>query len=136
MPKTWEPTRRGVRDLTNYIRQNGKGTTVYTVATHRDWGLGAEQTYSAHTFTHTQPITGIWQAGHLSPHALLSGFGRVYADPPRGIRNSADPAPQVAGPLGRGDYSGYLDEAEIRGLGKRVRSGSDPATRPSHGRRH
>jgi hypothetical protein len=135
MPKTWEPGRKGVRDLTRYIAQNGKGTTVYTVS---EQALNAApwedaRMWSARTFDWRSPITGHWMTEHLSVEGLLAQEGTVYEQPPRGMRELGSPARQVAGPLGSNDYEGRLDEAELRGLGKRVRNGSDPASRPRRG---
>lgn len=132
MARTWEPGRKGARDLNRYIR---KGTTVYTVrkiATHMAPYEDPER-YHAHTFDWRSPATGNWMTGHLSAEGLLLQEGKVYEQPPRGMRNAADPAPQVAGPLGSNDYTGYLDDAEISGLEKRVKSGSDPHTRQMRG---
>jgi len=131
MPDYFEPTKRGVRQLTDYIKRGGKGTTVYTITEHKDWGIGTERTYNDHVFTHRQPITGIWLAGTNSAHDLLAKHGRVYTKPPQGngIRHLGDPAPQVAGPLGHGVYEGVLDEAELRGLEKRLRGAPHPRTR-------
>lgn len=126
--KVFEPTKRGAKQLTDYIKRNGKDTTVYTIMTCKDWGLGSERLYNEHTFDNRQPITGIWQAGHLSPAGLLAGFGTVYTEPPRKMRRLGDPAPQVRFPLGE-DYHGVLDEAELRGLEKQVCDGSNPRTR-------
>lgn len=126
--KTFEPTTRGAKQLTDYIKRNGKGTTVYTIMTCKDWGIGEEQLYNEHTFASRQPITGIWQAGHLSPEGLLSTCGKVYTEPPRGVRRLGDPSPQVRFPLGE-DYRGVLDEAEIRGLAKHLHGAPDPRAR-------
>lgn len=126
--KIFEPNKRGARQLTDYIKTNGKGTTVYTIMACKDWGIGPEKLYNEHTFDHRQPITGIWQAGHLSPEGLLSGFGKVYTEPPRGVRRLGDPSPQVRSPLGE-DHRGFIDETEIRGLAKRLRDAPDPRTR-------
>lgn len=126
--KTWEPTKRGARDLNRWL---STGVTVYTV-NHHATNLGAyedSRTYSAHTFDRRSGVTGNWMTGHLSAQGLLAQSGTVYEQPPRGLRHIADPAPQVAGPLGNGDYTAHLDEAEIRGLGKRLRDSSDPHTR-------
>ena len=132
MSKTWEPTRRGIRDLNRHVR---KGTVVYTVrnvakniAPYED-----DQLYAAHEFTWRSPVTGHWMTGHLSAEGLLLQEGKVYDAPPRGVRNLADPAPQVGAPLGSDDYRGYLDDAEIRGLEKHVKNGSDPYTRGMKG---
>ncbi|MGW5636454.1 hypothetical protein [Streptomyces sp. NPDC003832] len=126
--KTWEPTRRGIRDLNRHIR---KGTVVYTVskqARHMAPWNDAEL-WSAHEFTWRSPITGHWMTGHKSAEGLLQTEGTVYEQPPRGMRPLAGPGPQVAGPLGDGEYEGRLDEAEIRGLEKHVRDGSNPRHR-------
>lgn len=137
MPKTWEPSRKGIRDLTRYISENGKGTTVYTVSEQAlnmaPWEDA--KMWSARTFDARSPITGHWLTGHLSVAGLLAQEGTVYEQPPRGMRELGSPGRQVAGPVGHGDYSAYLDEAEIRGLGKRVQNGSDPALRPRRGER-
>lgn len=132
MPRTWEPGRKGARDLNRFIR---KGTVVYTVrkiATHMAPYEDPER-YHEHVFDWQSPITGHWMTGHLSAEGLLLQEGKVYEQPPRGMRNAADPAPQVAGPLGSNDYRGYLDDAEIRGLEKHVKNGSDPYTRGMKG---
>lgn len=125
--KTWERTKKGARDLNRHI---SKGTTVYTVANMATNLAPYEdaQTYSAHTFDRQSRITGLWMTGHLSVEGLLAQYGTVHEQPPRGMRNIAGPAPQVAGPLG-GDYEGVLDEAELRGLEKHVAGSSDPRTR-------
>lgn len=132
MSKTWQPGRKGARDLNRHI---SKGTTVYTVrkiatnlAPYED-----PERYHAHTFDWFNRLTGHWMTGHLSAEGLLLQEGTVYAEPPRGMRNAADPAPQYAAPLGSNDYRGHLDSAEIRGLEKRVKDGSDPYTRGGRG---
>ncbi|MFD4547255.1 hypothetical protein [Streptomyces sp. NPDC058466] len=84
--------------------------------------------YSEIVFTSRRPFTGTPSAGSMDAVSLCQNHGPVYENPPRGMRNIADPAPQVGAPLGN-DYTAHLDEAEIRGLGKRVRDASDPRTR-------
>jgi len=125
--RSWEPTKKGARDLDRWL---SKGKTVYTlrnvarsIAPYED-----SQLYSAHTFTWRSPLTGHWMTGHLSAAGLLAQEGTVYEQPPKGVRNLADPAPQVAGPLPKG-YVGHLDEAEIRSLEKRVADLPDPKKR-------
>jgi len=134
MPKTWKNNRRDIRDLNSRIR---KGTVVYTVrevatniAPYEDGRL-----YSSHEFTWRSPVTGNWMTGHMSAAGLLAQEGTIWDAPPRGMRDIAGPGPQVGAPLGHEEYSAQLDEAEIRGLGKRVRNGSDPHTRPGRGER-
>lgn len=128
MPKIWKNNRRDIADLKRRLR---KGDTVYTVrkvsrsvAPYEDSKL-----YAEHVFDWRSPVTGNLMTSHMSIEGLLAQEGEIHEQPPRGMRNIADPAPQVAGPLGSNDYSAYLDEVELRGLGKRVRDGSDPHTR-------
>lgn len=132
--KTWEPTKRGARDLNKHIR---KGTVVYTVADQATNLAPYEdaQLYTEHVFTWCSPVTGHWMTGHLSAQGLLAQSGTVYERPPGGMRNLAAPAPQVGAPLG-GNYEGVLDEAELRGLEKHVGQGSDPRTRRKLGTWH
>jgi len=130
MPE-FPPTRAGARALTAYLNKHGAGTTVYTIAETKDWGIGAERLYNDHTFTGRSWGSCTWTTGHYSPTSLLSNCGTVYTEPPRNSRYIGDPAPQVAGPLGHGEYRGYLDGPEIRGLEKHVKNGSDPHTRQS-----
>lgn len=125
--RTWQPGKRGAKDLNRWL---SKGKTVYTlrsvarnIAPYED-----PQLYSAHTFDRRSMVTGEWMTGHLSASGLLAQEGTVYEKPPAGVRNIAAPAPQVAGPLPKG-YVGHLDEAEIRSLEKHVRDGSDPKKR-------
>lgn len=125
----FEPGRRGAKQLVRHLDQHGKGTVVYTVATARNWGIGEERTYTEHVFDWRAPFTGHWMTGHKSAEGLLATEGAVYTHPPRGVRNGADPAPQVAGPGGHGEHFGVLDEAEIRSLNKRLRDAPDPRTR-------
>lgn len=131
MSKTWEPTRKGIRDLNRHVR---KGTVVYTVREQADWAVWNDSRYyNEHVFDWRSPVTGHWMTGHLSAEGLLLQEGKVYEQPPRGVRNITDSDQQVAGPLGHGDYTGYLDDAEISGLEKRVKNGSDPYTRAEKG---
>ncbi|MYS78376.1 hypothetical protein GTY88_49350 [Streptomyces sp. SID5926] len=129
MSEKFEPTKKGARDLTRYLDRRGKGTTVYTVAEGRDWGIGSERVYNKHTFTGRSWGSANWTTGHYSPTTLLSNCGTVYTEPPRGARYLGDRAPQVAGPLGNDDYDGLLDEDELRGLEKQARQASNPKTR-------
>ena len=130
MPRTWKPS-----DATRFCRDVQLGKPYYyvqnmatNIAPYED-----SKTYSEVVFTDYLPFTKnpCTEYG-ASAHTLCQNFGPMYDAPPRGLRNLDGPAPQVAGPLGN-DYSGILDEAEIRGLEKRVLSGSDPHTRPGRG---
>lgn len=125
---TYQRTRR---DAKKAARNARKGQRLYVIkevarnlAPYEDSHL-----YSEYTVTHRQAITGAWMiAGSLSVEGLVLREGPVYTSPPKGVRNIATPGPQVAGPLPAG-YEGVLDEAELRGLEKQVRDGSDPRTR-------
>jgi hypothetical protein len=127
MPKSWQSTRSGARDLNRHIR---KGTTVYTVSEQvtRMAPWEDQRMWTAHTFDWRSPITGHWMTGHMSAEGLLSTYGTVYEQPPRNMRELGSPSPEVGGPVPAG-YRAHLDEAEIRGLGKRVRDSSDPHLR-------
>lgn len=131
MPKAWKPN-----EAKKFCRELKLGQSYYVVykmatniAPYED-----SKTYSEFVFTdRLWPTGNPCTDGGYSAHTLCQTFGPVYDTPPRNMRNIGDPPPQVAGPLGHGEYSGILDEAEIRGLDKRVRSGSDPHTRPGRG---
>jgi hypothetical protein len=114
MPKTWSPNqaKKFARDVT-------LGKTYYTVSAHaRNLGPYEDShTYSEHVFDARRPFTGTPCYGSVDAVTLCQRFGPVYEQPPAGLRNLADPAPQVAGPLPHG-YEGVLDEAELRGLEK------------------
>lgn len=127
MPKVWKNNRRDIKDLKSRLRE---GDTVYTVrrvsrhvAAYEDAKL-----YAEHTFTWRSPITGSLMTEHLSIEGLLAQENEIHEQPPRGMRNIADRAPQVGAPLGNG-YEAILDEAELRGLGKQVAQGSNPRNR-------
>jgi hypothetical protein len=125
--RTWKPTKRDAKDLNRWL---SKGKTVYTI-NRMATNLGRYEdshTYSAHTFDRQSRISGEWMTGHLSVSGLLGQCGTVHEKPPAGVRDIATPGRQVAGPLPRG-YRGVLDEAELRGLEKRVADGSDPKKR-------
>jgi len=125
--RTWEPTKKGAKELDRWL---SKGKTVYTLLNVAQSVRKYEdaQLYSAHTFDRRSPITGHWMTGHLSAAGLLAQEGTVYEHPPAGVRNVATPGPQVGAPLGD-NYMGHLDEAEIRGLEKRVADMPDPKKR-------
>ncbi|WP_405558987.1 hypothetical protein OHV08_34040 [Streptomyces canus] len=126
MPKTWKPS-----DAKRFCRELKLGQAYYYVNTHDTKRNPYEdsKTYSEVVFTGHLPFTNSpCTDGGYSAHTLCQNFGPMYDAPPRGLRNLDGPAPQVGAPLGN-DYTGILDEAEIRGLDKRVLSGSDPHTR-------
>lgn len=129
MPKSFQNNRAGAKALERYLNAN-KGGTVYTIADVATNLARYEdsQLVSTHTFAKRSPVTGHWLTGHMSAAQLLATRGTVYTSPPRGIRNVAKPGRQVGAPLGD-DYHGRLDEAELRGLEKQVRDGSNPRNR-------
>jgi hypothetical protein len=95
--RTWEPTRKGAKELNRWL---SKGKTVYTInnmatnlAPYED-----AQTYSTWTFDRRSLITGEWMTGHLSVSGLLSHCGPVYEQPPAGMRDIATPGRQYAAP--------------------------------------
>jgi hypothetical protein len=131
MPKTWKPG-----EEKRFARELVLGRTYYTVvniatnmAPYEDSKL-----YSEYVFTKRMPITGTpCTEGGFSAVTLLRQFGPIHDTPPRGMRNIADRAPQVPDPVGNVDDYARLDEVELRGLGKRVRDGSNPINRPRRG---
>ncbi|MFI9344944.1 hypothetical protein ACIG0D_27315 [Streptomyces sp. NPDC052773] len=126
MPKKWNPgqERKFCREL-----QLGKPYYVVHNVERRVAPYEDAQLYSEYVFTKRLPITGTPCTEHgASASTLLRQHGPIYDAPPRGMRNLADPAPQVAGPLPKG-YTARLDEAEIRGLEKRVADMPDPKKR-------
>lgn len=125
---TYERTVRGAKKAARDARKGQKLYVIQQVAQnlapYEDSHL-----YSEYEVTHRQAITGAWMiAGSLSVEGLVLRYGPVYTEPPKGVRNIATPGPQVGGPLPAG-YEGVLDEAELRGLEKQVRDGSDPKKR-------
>lgn len=126
MAKTWQPgdEKRFVRDI-----QLGKPYyIVYKIAQNLAPYEDAEL-YSEIRFTSRLPFTGTPCTEYGSDAAtILRGHGPIHDTPPRRMRNIADVAAGVGAPLGD-DYEGVLDEAEIRGLMKRVADGSDPTKR-------
>lgn len=131
--RVWQNSRKDIRDLNSRL---SAGATVYTVAQvarsvapYEDGRL-----YSEHIFERRSKITGEWMTGHLSVSGLLAQSGRIYEQPPTGVRNVAGPGPQVASPLGD-DHSAYLDDAEIRGMEKHAAQVTDPRVRRIRGRR-
>jgi hypothetical protein len=127
MPKIWKNNRRDIADLKRCLRV---GDVVYTVrkisghvAPYEDSKL-----YAAHEFTHHSGITGNLMTGHLSIAGLLAQENEIHEQPPRGMRNIADPARQVGAPLGNG-HEAILDEAEIRGMEKLAAQTSNPRNR-------
>ncbi|MEU3613480.1 hypothetical protein ABZ725_14350 [Streptomyces sp. NPDC006872] len=126
MPKTW-----GRGDAKRFARQLELGRTYWIVmnvarniAPYED-----AQLCSAYVFTKRLPFTGTpCTDGDYSAETLCQNFGPVYDEKPRGIRDIADAAPQVAGPLPAG-YEAILDHAEIRGMEKLASDGSNPRKR-------
>ncbi|MFF4574853.1 hypothetical protein [Streptomyces sp. NPDC001410] len=124
--KVWQP-----KDAKKFARQAKLNRPYYVVmqiatnlAPYED-----SQLYSEYVFEGHRPFTGTPYCGSMDAESLCLLYGPVYEEPPADIRNIATPGPQVAPPLGSNDYAAYLDEAEIRGLEKRVANGSDPKRR-------
>lgn len=126
MSKCWQPGQ--AKKFAREVKLNTPYYTVNQMATNLAPWL-PDQTYSVHVFTEHSFFTGQPMTdGGTAASGLCQRQGPVYDTPPPGLRNIADPLPQVDGPLPKG-YEGVLDEAEIRGLEKQVRDGSDPRTR-------
>lgn len=114
----WQPS-----EAKKFARQLELNRPYYVLIDMSRWTSPYEdaQCYSEVVFTKRLPFTGNPCTEYGGSAATwCQNFGPVYDTPPRGIRNIAGPSPQVAGPLPDG-YEAYLDEAELRGLEKRVR---------------
>ncbi len=126
MPKTWNPG-----DAKRFAREVKLNKPYYIVYTHA-LNLGPyedSQTYGEIRFTTRSPVTGnVMTADGQSARGICERAGGIHEQPPRGLRNIADPAPQVAGPLPQG-YEAYLDEEEVRQMEKEAANGSNPRTR-------
>ncbi len=93
--KTWEPTKKGARELNEYIRN---GTVVYTIRKNAKSRVPRpDYVYAEHVFDWRSPITGHWMTSHLSAAGLLAQEGTVYAEKPD-LREIGDPGPQCAPP--------------------------------------
>lgn len=132
--KCWQPS-----DWKKFERQAEMGRPYYVArpqatnrAPYEDPNLLDE-----YVFTERAPLTGHKATDGLGTTAgqLCRLMGPVYEQPPAGVRSLRGPAPQVAGPLPEG-YEGVLDEAELRGLEKRVSDGSNPRKRRPLGSWH
>ncbi|CAM5393639.1 hypothetical protein STENM36S_06364 [Streptomyces tendae] len=127
MPKQWS-----AGQAKKFARELKLGQSYYVVydISRRCAPYEDSQLYGEYRFTDRLPFTGnpCTESGY-SAVTLCQTRGPVYDAPPRGMRNIADPSPQVAGPLGSNDYEGILDEDELRGLEKQAAQGSNPRTR-------
>ncbi|MFF8589982.1 hypothetical protein ACF061_00840 [Streptomyces sp. NPDC015220] len=126
MAQTWQPhqDKKFAREL-----KLGKPYYVIRDLETRRASFEDAQRYEEHIFTECSRLTGTPRTdGGMTATELCRNWGPVYDTKPR-MRRSGEPGPQVTGPLGSNDYEGILDEAEIRGLEKHVRNGSDPRTR-------
>lgn len=122
---TYERNNKGKRALLKAARKGstfwGRVDVARNIAPYEDSELATE-------FTVTRFFLGAPMCGSVELESILWQFGPLHDSKPAGLRDIAGPAPQVAGPLPDG-YEGVLDEAEIRGLEKQVRDGSDPRKR-------
>jgi hypothetical protein len=116
--RTWEPTRKGAKDLNRWL---SKGKTVYTLRNIADAYQSYEdaQLYAAHTFDRQSWITGEWMTGHLSASGLLAQEGTVYENPPAGVRNIATPGRQYAAPTSQQALDRLRDEARTKAGSRR-----------------
>lgn len=130
MSKCWQP-----HQAKKFAKELKLGQSYYVVSKRETRNAPYEdpEVYTEYVFTGRLPGTGNPCAhGNFSAVTLCQLFGPVYDAPPRGMRNGADPAPQVAGPVPPG-YRAKLDAAEILALEASVSRGSDPYTREIRG---
>ncbi|MFF6847113.1 hypothetical protein [Streptomyces antimycoticus] len=128
--------RNNRRDMKK-IQTVPEGTTLYVIeeverrgAPYEDPKLCARYTVTHHNW----PIGGA-MIGSKSVEQLLAEHGTVYTEKPGGVRGIWEPSPQVAGPLGNEEaFDRPLDQAEIRGLQKRVRDNLADQKKAKRGR--
>ena len=125
MPKSWEP--RDAKRFAREVKLNKPYYFVYKVARNLA-PYEDSRLYSEIVFTSRSIVTGSALCDGQSAQGLCERYGPIYDTPPKGMRNVATPGPQVGSPLGD-HHEAYLDEAELRGLDKQVRDGSDPRKR-------
>lgn len=118
---TWSG-KRGAKKL---AREAQPGQKLYTVChLHTNLPIDKEM-YSEHTVGKGRGLmsAGAMLAGpgYMSVEQLVYTSGTVYSTPPPGMRNIADPLPQIAEPIPGGrDGSRYLSRSEITALEKEV----------------
>ncbi|MCM8552284.1 hypothetical protein [Streptomyces sp. STCH 565 A] len=127
MSKTWTPAQSK-----KFARELKLGKPYYFVydISRRAAPYEDAHLYSEVVFTGRLGLTGTpCTDGGQSAATLCLNHGPMFDAPPRGLRNIADPSPQVAAPLGSNDYEGDLLEVELRGLEKQAAQTSNPKTR-------
>ncbi|MCT9092876.1 hypothetical protein N4G70_28985 [Streptomyces sp. ASQP_92] len=128
MGKTYDRTPRDAKKAGRELKRGDRFYITQDVARNLAPYEDAKL-YSEYTVTGHHPLLGGAMVGGQSVEGLCLRSGPLHTTPPKGLRNVATPGPQVAGPLGNGDYEAFLDEAELRGLAKQVTQGSDPRKR-------
>jgi hypothetical protein len=126
MAKTWQP-----HQDKRFAREVKIGQPYYVIRNLETRRASFEdaQRYEEHVFTGRSRLTGTpYTDGGMTATELCRNWGPVYDTKPRGMRRSGAPGAQVGAPLGN-DYRAPLDEAELRGLEKRVREANDRRNR-------
>ncbi|MGW5173154.1 hypothetical protein ACWERY_02150 [Streptomyces sp. NPDC004082] len=124
--KTWRP--QDAKRFAREVKLGAEYWVIYNVAQNMATYEDA-QLCSKFVFTRHAPFTGTPMTdGGETAVGLCQRHGPVYDQKPAGIRDVAQAGPQVRAPLGD-NYEGFLDEAELRGLDKRVAQSSNPTNR-------
>jgi hypothetical protein len=128
MPKTYSNNPRSIRDFENSLR---KGATVYVINTHALIpGQFERHTYSSHTCTGRNAITGNWMFGTTSAKSLICEYKQVFTSPPPGMRDLAGPEPDCRDegyglPRGWEKETRRLNRDELDHMDKRAREAAD-----------
>lgn len=77
---TFEPTKRGLKDLLGSIKRSNYGLSYYAVAENED----GEYLYREIRFKHSRLWGPVWH--HMSAEAVLSNYGPLYGSPPAGTK--------------------------------------------------
>lgn len=125
----YDRSTKGARQASKDLK---KGDKVYVVLDNAGNLAPYEnaQLYSAYTVTGQHPLLGGAMIGGYSVEYLVRGFGPLYTQPPKGLRNIATPGPQVAGPL-TGDEYRELSRYEIEQAEKQVEANNADRKRKS-----
>ncbi|MGQ4513668.1 hypothetical protein [Streptomyces sp. DW26H14] len=121
---------RSKRDAKRLAREVKPGQKLYTICELKtnlpiDKRLYSEWTVRDGGFW-AGPIVGMT----TTVEQLVLREGPVYTEPPRGMRNIADPLPQLAEPIAGGrDGWRHFSRAEIASLEKEVQRASEETRR-------
>jgi hypothetical protein len=103
-------TKKEIKSLGDSLKP---GDVFYTVSdVSRDVApYEAEQLYNRYVVTHDHPLLGGAMVGSRSVESLAQEGG-AYLEPPKGMRGTHQPAPQVAGPDTNANRNRVADDGQ------------------------